>query len=77
MAPNAPPSGKLLKAVNDEPFRVPPTEPVKAAMMMMSDAEPLPVIVTPKLFPVIRPVVVPTEELVGPCPMMRTVLGVL
>jgi len=48
---------------------------VNAAMMMMSDAEPFPVILTPKLFPVISPMVVPTEKLVGPCPMMRTVLG--
>jgi hypothetical protein len=62
--------------VNALPFSVPlGLEPVNAAMMMMSVAEPF-VMVTPKLVPVIRPTVVPTEEPVGPFPMMCTVLGV-
>ena len=52
------------------------TEPVNAAMMITSAAEPL-VMVTPKLLPVIKPMVVPTLEPVGPLPMMWTVLGVL
>jgi hypothetical protein len=51
IAPNAPPSGKLLNAVNAVPFSVPPTEPVKAATMMMSAADPF-AMVTPKLLPV-------------------------
>src|SRR5690242_17048147 len=70
MAPTAAPSGKLLRLLKPWPFSVPPIAPLKYATIMMSDADPLPIICTPKLGPVIRPLVVPTEELVGPWPRM-------